>query len=141
MDDGRWAWRYDRLDRLRGDVKALTIDLSELTFMDSTGLYIALDAHQRLGGRLRVVLSPPIARLLERAGADWLVPRRIRPDLAITGRSLERHLAEQVTLGLVGILDVDELQVAGDLERPADGLRHFIVDPGARRILDAFCAV
>jgi pilus assembly protein TadC len=49
-------------------------------------------------------LGAPIAHLLERAGADWLVPRRIRPDLAITGRSLERHLAEQVTLGLVGIV-------------------------------------
>jgi tight adherence protein C len=49
-------------------------------------------------------LGAPIARLLERAGAEWLVPQRIRPDLAITGRSLERHLAEQVTLGLVGIL-------------------------------------
>jgi Flp pilus assembly protein TadB len=48
----------------------------------------------------------PIARLLTRAGADWLVPRRLRPDLAITGRSIERHLAEQVALGVFGVLVV-----------------------------------
>lgn len=47
-------------------------------------------------------LGGPIARLLTRIGADWLVPGRLRPDLAITGRSVERQLAEQVALGIFG---------------------------------------
>ena len=46
----------------------------------------------------------PVADALGRAGAGWLVPTRARRDLAILGRSPERHLAEKVTLTLVGLL-------------------------------------
>jgi Flp pilus assembly protein TadB len=35
-----------------------------------------------------------------------LLPRRVRSDLAVLGRPPERHLAEKVTLGLVGLLMV-----------------------------------
>ena len=49
-------------------------------------------------------LGRPAARVLARSGAGWLVPATVRRDLAVLGRSLERHLAEQVTLGLVGLL-------------------------------------
>lgn len=60
----------DAVDELQHDraIELVVLDFERVTFMDSTGLYIALDAHQRLGGRLRVVLSPPIARLLELTG-------------------------------------------------------------------------
>ena len=49
-------------------------------------------------------LGRPAADALTRAGAGWLVPTTVRRDLAVLGRSPERHLAEQVTLGLVGLL-------------------------------------
>jgi Flp pilus assembly protein TadB len=46
----------------------------------------------------------PIAELLSRHGAAWLVIARVRRDLAVLERSPERHLAEKVTLALVGLL-------------------------------------
>ena len=46
----------------------------------------------------------PIAELLGHMGAGWLVPGRIRQDLAVLDRSAERHLAEKVTLALTGLL-------------------------------------
>lgn len=49
-------------------------------------------------------LGRPIARALGESGAAWLVPRALRRDLAVLGRSGERHLAEKVALGLVGLL-------------------------------------
>jgi tight adherence protein C len=49
-------------------------------------------------------VGQPIASALGRAGAGWLVPARVRQDLAVLGRSPERHLAEKVTLSLVGLL-------------------------------------
>ena len=45
----------------------------------------------------------PIAEALARAGAGWLIGAGLRRDLAILGRSPERHLAEKVTLALVGL--------------------------------------
>jgi tight adherence protein C len=45
----------------------------------------------------------PIADALGRTGAGWLVPSRVRSDLAILDRSPERHLAEKVTLAIVGL--------------------------------------
>jgi tight adherence protein C len=44
----------------------------------------------------------PAARALTRSGASWLIPATVRRDLAVLGRSPERHLAEKVTLALVG---------------------------------------
>ena len=51
-------------------------------------------------------LGRPAADALVRAGAGWLLPAAVRRDLAVLGRSPERHLAEKVTLALVGLLFV-----------------------------------
>jgi tight adherence protein C len=48
----------------------------------------------------------PFAVALTRSGGTWLVPASARRDLAVLGRSPERHLAEKVTLALVGLLIV-----------------------------------
>ena len=52
----------------------LTVDLSRLEFMDSTGLHLLLEAHQRAveQGRRLVVVRPPAAvhRLFEVTGTD-----------------------------------------------------------------------
>ena len=60
-------------------------------------------------GGVAARIGRPVAELLGRGGAGWLVPRRIRQDLAILDRSPERHLAEKVTLCLVGLLLVSAL--------------------------------
>jgi tight adherence protein C len=49
-------------------------------------------------------LGRPAAEALARGGAGWLIPTSVRHDLAILGRSPERHLAEKITLALVGLL-------------------------------------
>jgi tight adherence protein C len=55
-------------------------------------------------GGIAARLGRPAAGALTRAGAGWLLPAAVRRDLAVLGRSPERHLAEQVTLALVGLL-------------------------------------
>jgi Flp pilus assembly protein TadB len=55
-------------------------------------------------GALAARLGRPAAEAITRAGAGWLLPATVRRDLTVLGRSPERHLAEQVTLGLVGLL-------------------------------------
>lgn len=54
-------------------------------------------------------LGRPVADALTRSGADWLIPASVRRDLAVLGRSPDRHLAEKVTLALVGLLLVPAL--------------------------------
>lgn len=49
-------------------------------------------------------LGLPLARLLARSGSGGLLFSRVRMDLAVVGRSPERHLAEKVTLALLGLL-------------------------------------
>ncbi len=49
-------------------------------------------------------LGRPLAEVLTRIGADWLVPGAVRRDLAVLGRRPERHLAEKTALALVGLL-------------------------------------
>lgn len=49
-------------------------------------------------------LGRPAADALTRSGAGWLIPASLRRDLAVLGRSPQRHLAEKVTLALVGLL-------------------------------------
>ncbi|HZT67395.1 MAG TPA: type II secretion system F family protein [Acidimicrobiales bacterium] len=49
-------------------------------------------------------LGAPLARLLLRAGAGSLLWRRVRADLAVLGRSLERHMAEKAALAVVGLV-------------------------------------
>ena len=55
-------------------------------------------------GGIAARLGRPIATLLERSDARWLVAGKVRQDLAVLGRSAERHLAEKVTLAFVGLL-------------------------------------
>lgn len=54
------------------DADTVTIDLVGVTFIDSSGLRVLIEHHQRLqdgGGELRLVrVSEPVARLLEIAG-------------------------------------------------------------------------
>jgi tight adherence protein C len=49
-------------------------------------------------------LGAPLAGLLVRTGAGALVWGRVRRDLAVLGRSPERHLAEKATLATVGLV-------------------------------------
>lgn len=49
-------------------------------------------------------LGLPVARLLTRGTSGALLWPRVRRDLAVVGRSPERHLAEKVTLALLGLL-------------------------------------
>jgi len=46
----------------------------------------------------------PMADVLGRTKARWLIPNQVRRDLAVLDRTPERHLAEKVSLGLVGLL-------------------------------------
>jgi len=55
-------------------------------------------------GGFAACLGRPLADVLGRNGAGWLLPGGVRRDLAVLGRSAERHLAEKVTLALVGLL-------------------------------------
>ena len=55
-------------------------------------------------GGVAARVGRPVAEWLGHLGAGWLVPGRIRQDLAVLDRSPERHLAEKVTLSLVGFL-------------------------------------
>ena len=52
----------------------VALDLSGVEFVDSSGLRVLIDAHQRLdeaGGALRIVSpSDPVRRLLEISGVD-----------------------------------------------------------------------
>jgi anti-sigma B factor antagonist len=47
------------------DVEIVVLDFRRVTFMDSTGLHALIDAHEQLNGRLRIMPSPPVARLIE----------------------------------------------------------------------------
>lgn len=74
----------DLLEGVRPSVLAgsgdLTLDLSALSFMDSSGLLALLDLSKQLEGRGRLVLLSPVrsvARLLQLARADTI------PNLAI----------------------------------------------------------
>ncbi|MGH9091326.1 MAG: type II secretion system F family protein [Acidimicrobiales bacterium] len=59
-------------------------------------------------GGLAARLGRPAADLLARAGigaaTGWVVPAGVRRDLAVLGRSPERHVAEKITLALAGLL-------------------------------------
>jgi anti-sigma B factor antagonist len=55
----------------------LELDLSELTFMDSTGLHVIINVAKTLDGRATLVLSAPlpaVARVLEIAGIAGSMP-------------------------------------------------------------------
>ena len=58
------------LDELvRTTTRHIAIDLSETTFMDSAGVHVLLQAHQRVGRHLAVICAPgPVLRTLELLG-------------------------------------------------------------------------
>jgi Flp pilus assembly protein TadB len=57
-----------------------------------------------VGGGFAARLGRPLADVLGRTKSPWLIPPRVRRDLAVLDRSPERHLAEKVSLALVGLL-------------------------------------
>lgn len=63
----------EELERAQQSYKLVILDLTQVTFMDSTGLHVVLGANQRLrqaGGALRVIPgSPQVQRLLALTGA------------------------------------------------------------------------
>jgi len=62
-------------------------------------------------GGLAARLGRPVADRLVQTKAGWLLPASVRRDLAVLGRSPERHLAEKVTLALAGLLFVPAIAV------------------------------
>jgi anti-anti-sigma factor len=84
--------------------RLLVIDLSGLTFMDSTGAFLLLDLYQRLGSGVSVTLeggSPEIQSLFEAAGLDRKLPIEYPEGgrFAGSGRALaERELSEESSL-------------------------------------------
>jgi anti-anti-sigma factor len=75
----------ESVERLRGEVTTLTIDLSELTFMDSTGLRLLIEFDQRAKGEgwKLVLLRPklaPAAAVLKATGADSALPFEDAPE-------------------------------------------------------------
>jgi len=65
----------------------LTLDLSELAFIDSTGIHALIRISQRLGGDGRLILESPaggVARVLEIVGIDRFPHVEIRSPLTRT---------------------------------------------------------
>lgn len=60
------------LQRLEAAGMALTVDLTELEFIDSTGIAVLVGAHQRLGERLTIVASrfEAVKRVFSLTGLD-----------------------------------------------------------------------
>lgn len=68
---------WDAIDGVDGDTRELVIDMSELTFMDSTGIRVLIRAHELLrsrGGRI-VVRAPEagVRKLLEVTSVDRVI--------------------------------------------------------------------
>jgi anti-sigma B factor antagonist len=69
----------ESIELLRRDMKALTLDLSELSFMDSTGLRLLIELDQRAKrDKWKLVLIRPqhetAAAVLTATGADSALP-------------------------------------------------------------------
>ncbi len=60
------------LERLEASATVLRLDLSELEFLDSTGIAVIIGAHHRLGEHLRIVRSesPGVERIFSLTGLD-----------------------------------------------------------------------
>jgi anti-sigma B factor antagonist len=59
---------------LAGGTQRVVLDLRDIEFMDSTGLYALIDAHERLGDRLVVLAGESALRLLRLTGLDGVLP-------------------------------------------------------------------
>lgn len=79
VDHHRARALMEELDQLIDSTapRSLTLDLSEVTFMDSSGIAVVVRAKLRmddLGGRVRVRSAPPQARrVLSMAGLERMV--------------------------------------------------------------------
>ncbi len=63
--------------------RALVVDLSEVGFVDSSGLGVLIGAHnelQQLGGDIRVVVQPQVRRILELTRLDDVFTIVAAPD-------------------------------------------------------------
>jgi anti-anti-sigma factor len=70
-----------------GDAEMIVVDLTELAFIDSTGLRLLLElsAECEQGDRLRIINgSPAVERLLDIAGVRSCLPLITRDDDALT---------------------------------------------------------
>ena len=66
---------YHQLVREQRDgADAIVVDLSGVTFIDSSGLQALLAAHENDGERLRIILSPAASRLVDLAGLRDTLP-------------------------------------------------------------------
>ena len=66
-------------EALSGDAAELVLDLTEVGFVDSTGLravILGATSAESIGMRFAVVPSPPVERLLEVAGVRDIVQGR-----------------------------------------------------------------
>ena len=66
----------ERLRQLRGENRPVRVDLSELEFMDSTGLHVLIDAANRGRGwqfEVERDLSPPVRRLFQVMGVEHFI--------------------------------------------------------------------
>lgn len=86
LDLGTAPMLEDRLRQLRDDNVNVRLDLSELQFMDSTGLHVLIRAVQESradGWRLELDpnLSPPVRRLLQLVNVEgFLLREQSEPD-------------------------------------------------------------
>jgi anti-sigma B factor antagonist len=64
---------------LASGTRELCVDLTQTTFMDSSGLHVLLEANRRaaeVGCELTIVCPPgPVARVLDLSGVGELIPR------------------------------------------------------------------
>jgi anti-anti-sigma factor len=61
-------------DGVIGDSAVVVLDLSGVTFMDSTGVRALLGAYDKLGERLRILASAPCQRVLAVTGLTDRLP-------------------------------------------------------------------
>lgn len=64
----------DAIDRVPRGGSRVVVDLRPLVFMDSTGLYALISAHQDLGERLVVLPGDAAERVLRITGMDSVLP-------------------------------------------------------------------
>ena len=66
------------LEQVDGAVRSVVLDLTDLTFLDSSGLNVFVHAHERLTAEAReLVLANPrasVRRVLDVSGIDQLIP-------------------------------------------------------------------
>jgi tight adherence protein C len=79
---------------------SLAESLAQLRTSGARVSSVVVDGDARFAARV----GRPIAHLLAQSGIRWVIWPGVGGDLAVLGRSRETHLAEKVTLALVGLL-------------------------------------